>query len=512
MTLKGKAIKSVINLISKLSFSNKSMQKLQQHTLRKLLISARNTDFGKHYDFKRILKSPNMIEAFQNNIPIFDYDEIYNKWWHRLLKEDRDVTWPGRIKKFALSSGTTGSSSKYIPISNQMLLSMRSASFRSISVLTQLNLPNNFFNKKILMLGGSTELKQLADLSIGDLSGILIGNIPNCMNNLYEPSLKISKESDWDEKLDKVIKEAYKWDIGVVTGVPSWIQILIERIIDYYKVSSIHDIWPNFKVYVHGGVSMEPYKTYFNKLLGNDIIYLESYLASEGFIAFQKSNTANGMSLVMGNGIFYEFIPFNSDNFSDEGVLLDRARALNLSEIKANEEYAIILSTNAGAWRYLIGDTVKFTDISKYEIIITGRIKHFLSLCGEHLSVGNMNDAISRINKEMNLDINEFTVFGELVNNYFCHTWWLGINEDVDNELLCGKLDAILRVLNDDYNTERGSALKEMKVNIIPNKLFYGWMKIQNKIGGANKFPRVLSNKQITSWLAFLELQNIKQV
>jgi hypothetical protein len=312
--------------------------------------------------------------------------------------------------------------------------------------------------------------------------------------------------------LDKVIKEAYKWDIGVVTGVPSWIQILIERIIDYYKVSSIHDIWPNFKVYVHGGVSMEPYKTYFNKLLGNDIIYLESYLASEGFIAFQKSNTANGMSLVMGNGIFYEFIPFNSDNFSDEGVLLDRARALNLSEIKANEEYAIILSTNAGAWRYLIGDTVKFTDISKYEIIITGRIKHFLSLCGEHLSVGNMNDAISRINKEMNLDINEFTVFGELVNNYFCHTWWLGINEDVDNELLCGKLDAILRVLNDDYNTERGSALKEMKVNIIPNKLFYGWMKIQNKIGGANKFPRVLSNKQITSWLAFLELQNIKQV
>ena len=361
------------------------------------------------------------------------------------------------------------------------------------------------------MLGGSTELKQVDDLLMGDLSGILTGDMPLWMNQLYEPSLKISRESDWDKKLDKVIKEAYKWNIGVITGVPAWVQILIERIIDYYKVSSIHDIWPNFKVYVHGGVSMEPYKTYFNKLLGNDIIYLESYLASEGFIAFQKSNTANGMSLVMGNGIFYEFIPFNSDNFSDEGVLLDRARALNLSEIKANEEYAIILSTNAGAWRYLIGDTVKFTDISKYEIIITGRIKHFLSLCGEHLSVGNMNDAISRINKEMNLDINEFTVFGELVNNYFCHTWWLGINEDVDNELLCGKLDAILRVLNDDYNTERGSALKEMKVNIIPNKLFYGWMKIQNKIGGANKFPRVLSNKQITSWLAFLELQNMIQ-
>jgi hypothetical protein len=292
--------------------------------------------------------------------------------------------------------------------------------------------------------------------------------------------------------------------------VPAWVQILVERIIDHYKVSSIHDIWPNFKIYVHGGVSIEPYKSYFNKLLGNDIIYLDTYTASEGFIAFQKSNTSVGMSLVMGNGIFYEFIPFNSDNFSNEGVLLDKARALNLNQIMANEEYAIILSTNAGAWRYLIGDTIKFTDINKYELVITGRIKHFLSLCGEHLSVGNMSDAISRLNNEMNLNINEFTVFGGKADNYFSHTWWLGIDKDADNGLLSNKLDSIIRSLNDDYNTERGYALKAINVNIIPSNLFYGWMKTCNKIGGSNKFPRVLSNKQIDSWLSFIELQNKK--
>jgi len=512
MTLRGKLIKRIINVYSKLSISNQSMLKLQEHTLRKLLISASYTDFGKQYDFETILKSSNIIEAFQNNIPIFDYDEIYNKWWHRLLKGDKDVTWPGRIKIFALSSGTTGSSSKHIPISNQMHLSMRKASFKSLcAFLEGLNLPDEFFNSKVLMLGGSTQLKQVGELSMGDLSGILTGNMPIWMNLLYEPSVTISKESDWDKKLDKVIREAYKWDIGVVTGVPAWIQILIERIIDHYKVNSIYDIWPNLKIYIHGGVSMEPYKSYFNQLLGNDIIYFDTYTASEGFIAFQKSNMATGMRLLMGNGIFYEFIPFNSANFSNEGVLLDNARALNLNEITVNEEYAIMLSTNAGAWRYLIGDTVKFTDISNYEIVITGRINHFLSLCGEHLSVGNMNDAIARLNMEMNLNINEFTVVGGKVDNYFSHTWWLGIDKDVDNVLLSNKLDSIIRSLNDDYDTERGYALKEINVNIISNNLFYGWMKTCNKIGGSNKFPRVLSNKQKASWLNFLETQNIKE-
>jgi len=513
MTLKGKILKTVVKIYSRLSLSNRSPKKLQEITLRKLLISASQTDFGKRYDFNTILKSSNIIKVFQNKVPIFDYDAIYTNWWHRLLKGDKDVTWPGKIKIFALSSGTTGSSSKYIPISPQMQQSMGRASFKSIcTFLDEINLPIDFYSSKILMLGGSTELKQVDDLLMGDLSGILTGDMPLWMNQLYEPSLKISRESDWDKKLDKVIKEAYKWNIGVITGVPAWVQILIERIIDHYKVTRIHDIWPNLRIYIHGGISMEPYKRYFNKLLGDDMIYLDTYTASEGFIAFQNSNLSAGMSLVMGNGIFYEFIPFNSDNFSNDGILLKTATALNLNEIIVDNVYAIIISTNAGAWRYLIGDTIKFTDTSKNEIVITGRIKHFLSLCGEHLSVGNMSEAISRLNKEMNLNINEFTVFGGKVDNYFSHTWWLGIDKDVDHLFLSAKLDSILRTLNDDYNTERDYALKEIKVNIIPNNMFYGWMETNYKIGGSYKFPKVLSNKQIDSWLTFLKQQNIKHV
>lgn len=507
MTLKGQVIKWVVKVYNKyngLSISNQSKQKSQENTLRKLLESASNTDFGKHYDFETILQSSNIIKTFQSNIPIFDYDKLYNKWWHRLLIADKDVTWPGSIKKFALSSGTTGSSSKYIPLSPQMLMSLRSASIKSLcAFLDKLNLPADFYNCKILLLGGSTQLKQMGDLLMGDLSGILTGDLPNWMNVLYEPQLKISKESDWNKKLDLVIREAYKWDIGIVTGVPAWVQILIERIIDYYKVKRIQDIWPNFKIFVHGGVSMEPYKNYFNKLLGDDMIYLETYSASEGFIGAQKSNLSLGMSLVMQNGIFYEFIPFNPDNFSNEGELLDKTKAINLNEVVSNEEYAIILSTNAGTWRYLLGDTIKFTDTCKNEIVVTGRIKHFLSLCGEHLSVGNMCAAVSQLNKEMNLNINEFTVYGGKIDNYFTHTWWLGIDEDVDDVILKDKLDAILRSLNDDYNTERDYALKEINVNIIPNKIFYGWMETCNKIGGSNKFPKVLSNRQIESWLSF---------
>ena len=511
LNLRGMILSRVIQIYNKKNSSNFSTQELQENTLRQLLKTASSTDFGKHYNFKSILQSSNIIESFQNSLPIFDYDEIYNIWWHKLLNGEKDVTWPGKIEIFALSSGTTGSSSKYIPITPQMESSMRKASFKSIcAFFNELNLSDKFFNSKILMLGGSTELKQVGDLSMGDLSGILTRKIPVWMNQIYEPPVHIAKESDWNKKLELVIQEAHNWDIGVITGVPAWIQIMIERIIEYYDVSNIYEIWPNLKIYIHGGVSIEPYKSYFNTLLGSDIIYLDTYTASEGFIAFQKSNKSLGMCLELDNGIFYEFIPFNSDNFSNDGVLLDNANALNIDEIESDKEYAILLSTNAGAWRYLVGDTIKFTDISKNELIITGRIKHFLSLCGEHLSVGNMSDAVSQLNKEMNLNITEFTVIGGKVGNYFSHTWWLGIDKVEDHHILDDKLDSILRTLNDDYNTERDYALKEIKVNVIPNNLFNDWMETCNKFGGSNKFPRVLSETQQSGWLSFLELQHKK--
>ena len=508
MALIGKLLQNAIKINRRLSITRKSMQQMQRHTLRKLLRTAAFTDFGRHYDFEEILRSPDVIQAYQSKVPLFDYDKIHKEWWYRSINGERDVTWPGKIKNFALSSGTTGSSSKMIPISKDMLLSIRKASFRQLCTLKDFDIPDSFYEKEMLMLGGSTHLEQFEHAAMGDLSGILTGNLPIWMNRYYKPGNQISKENDWNKKLDIITREAHKWDIGIVAGVPAWVQILFERIIDYYKVDTIHDIWPNFRIYVHGGVSLAPYKERFKTLLGRDLIYLETYLASEGFIAFERLNGIGAMSLVMRNGIFYEFIPFNSENFNADGELLENAKALGLSEIKEGEEYAIVLTTNAGAYRYLIGDTVKFTDLKYQELIITGRIKHFLSLCGEHLSVGNMNDAIYRLNQEFDLQINEFTVVGDHFENRFSHTWWIGTEKEIDPDKIKERLDEILISLNDDYNTERKEALKEIFVHLIPNQYFYDWMESQNKMGGSHKFPRVLNKKQFESWTLFLKEKN----
>jgi hypothetical protein len=509
MAIVGEIFKNVIKLNRRLSITRKSMLEMQEKTLKKLLRKAAFTEIGIYYNFEEILRSPNPIETFQQTVPFFDYNKIYDAWWYKIVEEGkRDVTWPGKIKNFALSSGTTGSTSKKIPISKDMLLSMRKASFRQMCTMRDFDLPIDFYEKEMLMLGGSTHLERYEHGSMGDLSGILAGNLPVWMNKFYKPGSKISKVGDWNEKLDIITREAHKWDIGIIAGVPAWIQMLFERIIAHYKVKTIHDIWPNFKIYVHGGVAFKPYEEHFKSLLGKELIFLETYLASEGFIAFERLNGIGAMNLVMRNGIFYEFIPFNNENFSVEGELLPDARAIGLSAIKENIEYAIVISTNAGSWRYLIGDTIKFTDISKQELIITGRIKQFLSLCGEHLSVGNMNDAISILNKEFDLKINEFSVLGSRFENHFAHTWWIGSDGSADQDMVKKRLDEILCSLNDDYKTERTAALKEIFVNILPNELFYDWMGSQNKLGGSHKFPRVLNAKQAESWKNFLDAQN----
>ena len=510
MAIVGKIFRNVIKIGRRLSITRKSMQEMQEETLKRLLRKAAGTEFGKHYNFTSILKAPNVMEAFQKHVPVFDYDKIYDEWWYKLKDGARDISWPGKIKNFALSSGTTGSSSKSIPISKDMILSMRKASFRQMCCMHDFDLPKDFYDKEMLFLGGSTHLERYDYGSMGDLSGILTGNLPVWMNKFYKPGNRISKESDWLKKIDIITKEAHQWDIGVVAGVPAWIQMLFESIISYYEVDTIHDIWPNFKVFVHGGVAFKPYKEHFKSYLGIELIYLDTYLASEGFIAFEQSNESGAMSLVMNNGIFYEFILFNRDNFSEEGELLSHTIPLELSEIKENVEYAILLSTNAGAWRYLIGDTIKFTHLGKQELVITGRIKHFLSLCGEHLSVGNMNDAIAELNKEFNLKIDEFAVYGGSINNYFSHTWWIGCDNFVESDNVKKRLDEILCSLNDDYKTERSAALEGFFVNVIPNKRFYDWMKMKNKIGGSNKFPRVLNKDQYESWEEFLANDKIE--
>lgn len=511
MPILGSIIKGAIEFPSKLTFEKLrklSPAKQQELTLRKLISKAQYTSLGDAYQFSDLLKEKDIIGKYKNTVPINDYNSIHQKWWYRTLHGETFVAWPGKVKYFALSSGTSEATSKYIPVTNDMLKAIKKTSVRQIFSLSKYDLPNDFFEKGILMLGGSTHLQFNGTYYEGDLSGITAGNIPFWFQHFYKPGKRISRERDWTTKLEEIVKNAKNWDIGVIVGVPAWLQILMEKIIAYYKVETIHDVWPNLSIYVHGGVSFVPYQKNFEKLLAKPLTYIETYLASEGFIAYQSRPNAEGMQLVLDNGLFYEFIPFNGNNFDDEGNVLSTAETLRIGEVEEGKEYALLLSTCAGAWRYLIGDTIKFTSKEKSEIVITGRTRHFLNLCGEHLSQENMNRAIQMLEEQLNVAIPEFTVEGIKCQSMFAHKWYLGIAGDhkaYDPEILKSQLDQNLKDLNDDYRVERIAAIRDVIVEPLPLELFYQYLKILGKEGGQNKFPRVIKKDSLTKWEAFLD-------
>jgi hypothetical protein len=278
----------------------------------------------------------------------------------------------------------------------------------------------------------------------------------------------------------------------------------MEKVIERYKVKNIHEIWPNLSVFVHGGVSFEPYKKGFEKLLGKPLIYIETYLASEGFLAYQNRPDTHAMKLVLNNGIFFEFVPFNEENFTPEGNLVPEPKVMLIDEIQEGKDYALLISTNSGAWRYLIGDTIRFTSKSKCEIIITGRTKHFLSLCGEHLSVDNMNTAVKHASEVFNIAIPEYTVHAVEYNNLFAHQWYLACDDQVDIQALKECIDNKLKEINDDYQTERKHALQDILIEVLPVKVFNDWMEHKGKSGGQHKFPRVMKGVQLEDWNNFI--------
>jgi len=282
---------------------------------------------------------------------------------------------------------------------------------------------------------------------------------------------------------------------------------MIEKIITHYNVETIHDIWPNLKVYVHGGVSFEPYKKGFEKLMGKPMIYMNTYLASEGFLAFQARPETKAMALIPNNGIFFEFIPFNEHYFDGDGQLIGKPKALTIKEVEIGIDYAIVISTNAGAWRYLIGDTVRFTDLERAEVIITGRTKHFLSICGEHLSVDNMQTAINGVEEKFDISISEFTVSGVTSGKFFAHKWYLGCDDQsLDKEAIIAELDRQLKITNHDYEVERdGTVLKDIQLEIIPTNTFVKWFAAKGKLGGQSKFPRVMKQDRFKEWEDFVK-------
>ncbi|MFN6244464.1 MAG: GH3 auxin-responsive promoter family protein [Bacteroidota bacterium] len=479
----------------------------QLRVLKKLLKKARFTAFGQQYHFDQALLSKHPGKKFQELVPIHDYNKIYDEWWKQTLDGTPDVAWPGKIKYYALSSGTSEAASKYIPVTSDLLRSNMVNYLRQLISLVRYEEANmRAMTKGFLMLGGATDLKKgKAGWYAGDLSGILAKRRPFWFQTFYKPGGRIAAISDWNQKLQEIVEQAPNWDIGYLVGVPAWCQMLMEMVIERYKLNHIHEIWPNLSFFVHGGVAFEPYKKGFEKLLGKPIVYVENYLSSEGFIGFKTREQATGMQLILNNNIFFEFIPFDESNFDADGNPYPEAAAKMIHEVEEGKEYALLMSTNAGAWRYLIGDTIRFTDIERSEIVITGRIKHFLSLTGEHLSVDNMNKAIELVSNELNISIPEYTVIGFPYQSFFAHRWYVATDDKVDANLLRTKIDQHLRVLNDDYAIERDSALKEVFLEVLPEQKFLEFMSVKGKLGSQHKFPRVMKGKMLADWERFLQ-------
>lgn len=498
-------IKLPSRLAKALHLPENSLRRQQLRVLKKLMRKARFTAFGKRYQFDEILMSKHVGKKFQELVPVHDYNRIYNEWWHKALENKPDICWPGKIKYYALSSGTSEASSKYIPVTNDLLKGNKVVMIKQLlSLRNYRDLPVKSIGKSWLTIGGSTHLQKQKGYYAGDLSGITQLKAPFWFQPFYKPGKKIAKHRDWDKKIDEIVEKAPHWDIGFIVGVPAWVQLIMEKIIERYNLSSIHDVWPNLAFFVHGGVSFEPYKKGFEKLLARPLIYIETYLASEGFIAYQDRQYAQGMRLVTSQHIFHEFIPFDEKNFDSEGNLYENPEVLMIHEVEEGKDYALLLSTSAGAWRYLIGDTIRFVNKERGEIIITGRTKHFLSLAGEHLSVDNMNHAVMQVSEELNISIPEFTVAGVEHEGMFAHHWYVACNDVVDKNELLNKLDSKLKELNDDYAVERTSALKAVLLDILSEENFMEFMRQRGKLGGQHKFPRVLRGKMLDDWQQFL--------
>ena len=505
MPILGSIIKGAIDIRSRIP-TRKNVYNQQVKQLKKLITKAKFTEFGTQFNFTELALQEDPIKNFQNTVPIYDYQSIFDAWWHRALKGEKDVCWPGKINYFALSSGTSESSSKHIPVTKDMIKSIQKGTMKQILSTRHFDFAKEQYETEVLFVGGSTNLNFNGTYFSGDLSGITTGTQPRWFQNFTLPGPDIRSLSNWEKKLQEIVDNAKSWNVGFICGVPAWIQILFERIIKQYNVKTIHDVWPNLAIYVHGGVAIHPYKKSIDALCSKQLIYLDTYMASEGFLAYQeRPNDQQAMKLMVDNKLFFEFIPFTEENFDADGNVKPHAVAKNITEVELNKDYAVLISNCAGAWRYLIGDTVKFTDLKRYEVIVTGRTKHFLSLCGEHLSVDNMNQAVKLVAADLNLKINEFSVVGIPHQGLFAHHWYLGTDKSIDESVLKESLDKHLKTLNDDYAVERTHALKEVIVTVLPNQAFIDFLASKNKLGGQSKFPRVLKGKTLNEWLAFLK-------
>ncbi len=465
-------------------------EEVQNEVLHQLLAFAEDTEMGRKYDFESIAS----YETFVERVPIVSYEEV-GPMIERSRRGEQNIFWPTTIKWFAKSSGTTNAKSKFIPVSSEAL---EDCHYKSSKDLLCLYLNNNensqLFTGKSLRLGGSKELYQDNGTVFGDLSAILIDNMPFWAELSSTPSNKVSLMSEWESKLQAIIRESVQENVTSLAGVPSWMLVLLNNVLEQTGKEHLFKVWPNLEVYFHGGVSFIPYKDQYSRLLPRkNFNYYEIYNASEGFFAIQDRNNADDLLLMLDYGIFYEFIPM--ETYGTSGQV-----ALPLWKVTVNRNYAVVITTNAGLWRYKIGDTVRFTSINPYRIKITGRTKHHINVFGEELIIENAEEALKTICKKTGSEIKDYTVAPIFMEGKEkgAHEWIIEFRKAPEELAYFTEiLDNALKSLNSDYEAKRYNniTLKLPKVHIARENLFYDWLKSKDKLGGQHKIPR-LSNKR----------------
>ena len=461
---------------------------VQQEVLRKMIVYSIDTEIGKKYDFKTIRH----YNDFKERIPTVTYEEIY-KDIERNRKGEQNIFWRTPIKWFAKSSGTTNAKSKFIPISYESLEDCHyKAGKDMLSLYFNNNVNSQLLVGKCLRLGGSREIYENNDSYYGDLSAIMIDNLPFWAELSSTPSSKTSLIPEWEDKVKAIIKESMNQKVTSFAGVPSWMLSLLQQVIDKTGKDNILEIWQDAEVYFHGGVSFEPYRNLYNKLFpSKDFKYFEIFNASEGFFAIQDQNSSTELLLMLDYGIFYEFIPVNGSE----------SEIVSLADVKLNTNYEMVITTNSGLWRYKIGDTIKFTCLNPYRVKVTGRTKHFINVFGEELVVENAEMALSKTTELTKSEISNYTVGPIFMSDKTkgSHEWIIEFSKEPDDiNKFTEILDLSLQSLNSDYEAKRykDSTLELPKITKGRKNLFYDWLRSRNKLGGQNKIPRLSNSRE----------------
>ncbi|QCX53040.1 GH3 auxin-responsive promoter family protein [Elizabethkingia sp. JS20170427COW] len=462
----------------------------QKGVLFSQLFMAEDTEYGKKWGFKNI-KS---IQDFQSQIPIVSYED-FEPYITRARQGESDIFWPGQIKKFAKSSGTTNAKSKFIPITEESLEDCHYKAGKDLISLYVNNHPDSeLFQHKNLRLGGSSQIMKDFNTQFGDLSALLIENLPYWVEIINTPCRKVSLLGEWETKLKAIVEEVKNQDVGSMTGVPSWMMVLLTRLLKETNSPDIKTIWPNLEVFFHGGISFTPYREQYKKIMGGEINYYEIYNASEGFFGIQDRWGADDMLLMLDYGIFYEFIPMEEFGYS-------HPKTLTLDQVELGKNYAMLITTNGGLWRYLIGDTVKFTSKNPYRIKVSGRTKHYINAFGEELMIDNVEEALKCACQYTDAQIIDYTGAPIYMDRDHsgAHEWIFEFaKKPNDLERFIYEFDEKLKNINSDYEAKRynNMTLQRPVVHIAKENLFYEWMSTRGKLGGQNKVPRLSNNRE----------------